>query len=222
LTLLQRLTQQPSPVSIPPNEISLTYLHAFLTGDECKELVALSQGCFFRSSTTLGLSDIRTSFSAELSSSHALVRVVRQRVTELTGATDTHIQQLYAVRYEPGQQFTPHFDSNLTLAAAGCLREFTLFVYLNTMTPDAGGETEFTKLGVKFAPKTGDALFWRNHKDRNSPHFLDGEHAGRPPLSGVKYGQSAPGWTAIHSSQRVDPASCSLYLSSFPCALIKV
>jgi hypothetical protein len=39
-------------------------------------------------------------------------------------------------------------------------------------------------------PKAGDALFWRNHKDRHSPHFQDGEHAGRPPLSGVKYGQS--------------------------------
>jgi prolyl 4-hydroxylase len=191
LTLLQRLTQQPSPVHIPPNEISLTYLHAFLTAAECKELIALSHGKFERSSTTLGITDRCTSSSSVLPTSHALVRLVRQRVTELTGATDTRIQKLYAVRYEPGQQFTPHFDSDLASATRGCLRQFTLFVYLNTLPPDAGGETEFTKIGVKFTPKAGDALFWRNHKDRHSPHFLDGEHAGRPPLSGVKYGQSA-------------------------------
>jgi prolyl 4-hydroxylase len=193
LTLLQRVTQQPSPVTIPPNEISLTYLHAFLTGEECAELISLSHGLFSRSLTALGISADRTSHSAHPSSSGRgdVMRRIRKRVTELTGAHSTRIQGLTVVRYEPGQQFKPHFDSLLDFASHKCLRKFSFFVYLNTMTPKAGGETEFTKIGVKFTPKAGDALFWRNHKDRYSPHFLDGEHAGRPPLSGVKYGQSA-------------------------------
>jgi hypothetical protein len=105
------------------------------------------------------------------------------------------------VRYKPGQQFKPHFDSGLDFAMHKCLREFSFFAYLNTMTAEAGGETEFTKLGVKFTPKAGDALFWRNHKDRSSPHFLDGEHAGRPPLNGIKYGQSARSLTQLCSGQ---------------------
>jgi len=193
LTLLQHLTQQTSPVPIPPNEINLTYLHAFLAGDECTELIALSRGNFARSLTTAGIRDTRTSSSAALSICDILVRLVRKRITELTGAEDKRIQDLNVVRYKPGQQFTPHFDSSLefwSLPSPRQLREFSIFVYLNTMPADAGGETEFTQIGVKFTPKAGDALFWRNHKDRHSPHFLDGEHAGRPPLSGVKYGQS--------------------------------
>jgi prolyl 4-hydroxylase len=199
LTLLQRLTQQPSPVHIPPNEISLTYLHAFLTGEECTELIARSQGLFSRSETGRGISPARTSHSA-FPSKHApaavVVRRVLLRVMELTGAHSWCIDGPIVVRYEPGQQFTPHFDSSLTMNDKDDSyppRQFTLFVYLNTLPPHTGGETEFTKLGVKFAPKAGDALFWRNHKDRFTERFDDSEHAGRPPLIGVKYGQSADG-----------------------------
>jgi prolyl 4-hydroxylase len=121
------------------------------------------------------------------------VRVVRARITELIGVPDRRINELQVVRYDPGQQFTPHFDSSFqfwSLPTPRQLREFSIFVYLNTMPANAGGETEFTKIGVKFTPKAGDALFWRNHKDRHSEHFSDGAHAGRPPTSGVKYGQS--------------------------------
>jgi prolyl 4-hydroxylase len=186
--LLQRLTCKPSPVPIPPNSIGLTYLHEFLSPKECAELIALSQGQFARSTVGYGsISSKRTSNSAGLGAGIPLVRRIRQRITEFTGASDGRIEEPSVVRYEVGQQYRPHFDSSLD----GHHREFTLFVYLNTLpAPDAGGETEFTKLGVKFTPKEGDALFWRNHKDRDSPHFQDGRHAGRPPLSGVKYGQS--------------------------------
>jgi hypothetical protein len=197
LSLLQRLTLKPSPVTIPPNCISLHYLHAFLSEEECAHLIELSHGQFSRPLTYGGVSAGRTSDAASPSERDPVVLAVRTRVTELTGAPDSRIEELNVVRYKVAQQYRPHFDSSLV----GHRREFTLFVYLNTLPAGAGGETEFTRLRVKFAPKAGDALFWRNHKDRYSPHFLDGEHAGRPPLSGVKYGQSASGWTAIHSSQ---------------------
>jgi prolyl 4-hydroxylase len=191
LTLLQRVTQQPSPVTIPPNSISLHYLHAFLTQEECTHLLELSHGHFSRSTTYSGISASRTSHSASLSRYNPVVAAVRQRVMELTGTKSSRcIRGPSVVRYEPGQQFKPHFDSLLDFAAHKCLREFTVFVYLNTLAPDAGGETEFTKIGVKFTPKAGDALFWRNHKDRHSPHLLDGLHAGRPPRSGIKHGLS--------------------------------
>jgi hypothetical protein len=63
-----------------------------------------------------------------------------------------------------------------------------IFAYLNDLPANAGGETEFTRIGVKFKPKKGDALLWENRADRHSFH-LDGKHAGRAPLSGVKYGK---------------------------------
>jgi prolyl 4-hydroxylase len=183
-------------VHIPPNEISLTYLHAFLTGEECAELIMLSQGKFSHSQTSGNvISSTRTSHSATLHASEGelLVCCIRQRVAELTGAPDRCIEALQVVRYEPGQQYHPHFDSSWydwPEPPSRPRREFSIFVYLNTMPSGAGGETEFTNIGVKFTPNAGDALFWRNYKDRYSPHLQDGEHAGRPPLSGVKYGQS--------------------------------
>jgi prolyl 4-hydroxylase len=156
-------------------------------------LIALSQGQYARSTVGHGnISSIRTSNSATLRANNGepLVRRIRHRVTELTGAPDGRIEEPSVVRYEVGQQYRPHFDSSLD----GHHREFTLFVYLNTLpAPDAGGETEFTRLDVKFRPKEGDALFWRNHKDRYSPHLLEGEHAGRSPTKGVKHGQSNRG-----------------------------
>ena len=148
-------------MTIPPNEINLTYLHAFLTSDECTELISLSQGLFSRSLTALGIHADRTSHSAHPSSSANangrgdVMHRVRKRVTELTGAHSTRIQGPTVVRYEPGQQFKPHFDSGLDFATHKCLREFSFFAYLNTLSPDAGGETEFTKIGVKFTPKGG-------------------------------------------------------------------
>jgi len=187
---LARFTQRPPPVAIPPNSIGLSYLHSFLSADECATLIELCQGKFSRS--TVGFtaaeartSSSRTSHSARPSRSQPVVTAVRRRVAELTGAHDAQIQELQVVRYEPGQQFRPHYDS----CGDDSLRSHTIFVYLNDPPDGAGGETEFTRIGVKFKPKCGDALFWENRADRHSYH-LDGAHAGRPPLSGVKHGES--------------------------------
>jgi prolyl 4-hydroxylase len=224
LNLLQRLTLKPSPVLIPPNCISLHYLHAFLSEEECTHLIELSHGQFSRSTTYSGISASRTSHSASLSRYNPVVAAVRQRVMELTGTKSSRcIQGPSVVRYEPGQQFKPHYDSRLEDDEDGHPpREFTVFVYLNTMPPDAGGETEFTQIGVKFTPKAGDALFWRNHKDRFTESFKESMHAGRPPLSGVKYGQSACSATQLIACPDAAWTSRSLRLSSRCCALIKV
>ena len=176
-------TRLPSPIAIPPNSIDLTYLHSFLSAAECSKLIELSAGRFYRSVTTSGISSQRTSHSAAPSRRHPVVQAVRQRVAQLTGASDGQIERLSVVRYEPGQQFLPHYDSRHTILPP---RRWTIFAYLNDVP--GGGETEFTQIGVKFKPKCGDALFWENQADRDSFH-LDGTHAGRPPLSGIKYGE---------------------------------
>ena len=188
-TALARYTQRPSPVAIPPNSISLTYLHSFLSTAECAALIELSTGKFSRS--TVGFkagaghtSSSRTSHSATPSCSHPAVQAVRRRVAELTKKRDAQIQELQVVRYDPGQRFMPHYDS----CGDDTLRSHTIFAYLNDLPDGDGGETEFTRIGVKFKPKKGDALLWENRADRNSYH-LDGKHAGRAPLSGVKFGE---------------------------------
>jgi prolyl 4-hydroxylase len=185
---LARYKQRPSPVFIPPNSIGLTSLHSFLSAAECEQLIELGQCGFSRSIAGGRIKPVRTSYSAIPSASHPTVQAVRARVAELIGARDAQIERLAVVRYEPGQQYKPHYDSSSALASP---RSHTIFAYLNDVE-GGGGETEFTKLGVKFKPKRGDALFWQNQADRES-HHKDGKHAGRPPVSGVKYGQSLAG-----------------------------
>ena len=48
-TTIALCTQRPSPVAIPPNSIGLTYLHSFLSADECATLIELSAGMLSRS-----------------------------------------------------------------------------------------------------------------------------------------------------------------------------
>jgi prolyl 4-hydroxylase len=153
---LTRYTQRPSPVFIPPNSIGLAYLHSFLSAAECAQLIDLSEGRFYRSRTFAGIVPGRTSHSAIPSRSHPAVQAVRARVAGLTGARNAQIETIRVVRYEPGQQFLPHYDSSRARTSP---RSHTILAYLND--EEAGGsETEFTKLGIKFQPKRGDALFW--------------------------------------------------------------
>jgi prolyl 4-hydroxylase len=181
-TSIARYTQLPSPVAVPPNSISLIYLHSFLSVDECAKLIELSEGKFSRSqvgfkAATGHTSDSRTSHSAALSQSDPAVMAVRHRVAELTGARDEQIQTLSVVRYMPGQQYQPHYDSYGSSSIPP--RRWTIFAYLNDLPDGAGGETEFTKIGVKFKPKQGDALLWENQPNRSSYIWTANTRAGR-------------------------------------------
>jgi prolyl 4-hydroxylase len=183
-------TQLPSPVAIPPNSISLISLHSLLSSDECATLIELGGGNFERSTVGFTAADVhsssgRTSYDAFLGRRHPTVSRVRARVAELVGVRDSQIEELTVVRYESGQEYQPHYDSS---GDSSRPRSHTIFAYLNDLPDGAGGETEFTRIGVKFKPKKGDALLWENRADRHSFH-LDGKHAGRPPLRGVKYGE---------------------------------
>lgn len=83
--------------------------------------------------------------------------------------------RLILKRYRAGsdERFQPHFDS----VDAVCERYLVLLWYLNDVAE--GGETCFTDLGLKVAPKAGRLLVF--------PPFWMFQHAGLPPVSGDKY-----------------------------------
>ena len=54
------------------------------------------------------------------------------------------IEGRWQVRYEPGQFNRVHHD--------GVFRPRTVFIYLNDLPDDDGGETYFPRLGIKFTP----------------------------------------------------------------------
>ena len=96
---------------------------------------------------------------------------------------------LQVVRYYLGQQFQAHYDwfADDYKMKIHNQRQYTIFGYLNDCTE--GGETAFPKLNHSFSPRRGDALFWRDSADINTP-LMESFHAGMPPTgnTSVKYG----------------------------------
>jgi prolyl 4-hydroxylase len=102
----------------------------------------------------------------------------------IAAASETLYEQgepLLILRYRPGEQYRRHLDA---LPGIENPRFKTALVYLNQGY--AGGETEFTAVGLKVKGATGDAIVFRN------THLTGGtdpmsEHCGQPVTDGVKY-----------------------------------
>ena len=99
-------------------------------------------------------------------------------------------EMLSILRYEPGQEYTPHFDflgSKNDPAAqfetAG-QRVRTLLVYLNTDYD--GGETEFLSHRLKVKGNVGDGVLFHNVDAAGNPD-LSSRHAGLPVTQGTKW-----------------------------------
>ena len=98
--------------------------------------------------------------------------------------------EIMCVRYKKGEQFKKHVDyfQDNELGYEG-QRIATFFVYLNTIPKGEGGETEFTKLGIKSIPKKGDAVFWYNKDFSTGEMIPETQHQGNPVTGDVvKYG----------------------------------
>lgn len=112
------------------------------------------------------------------------------RMASLAGYEAACAEPLAVLRYAPGQQYKPHYDS---LGAAGLARDplraagdraATVLGYLNV--PEAGGATLFTRLGVRVEPALGDVLAFSNVDADGQPE-QDSQHAGEPVETGEKW-----------------------------------
>jgi len=122
----------------------------------------------------------RTSYSCMLRSSQTpMVEAIEQRLAAVAGIDVDFLERLNMVRYEPGQLFNEHHD--------GRFRPKTVFIYLNDIPEDDGGETYFPRLNVQFRPRKGCAVMWANTL---GPQEEDKRmiHQGLPPRTTVKYG----------------------------------
>jgi prolyl 4-hydroxylase len=161
----------------------LGVLESFLSPTECWDLIAYGEvRGFSRSRVHPGLvSDSRTSDSSVLQRSNPLVRSIMNRAADLTNMPIENVEQLKIVRYEKGQEFRMHHDSN----TCELRRRYTIFCYLNDV--EEGGETEFPHLNLKFKPVRGRALLWKNMASKYRI-IEEAQHAGLPPKKGIKYG----------------------------------
>jgi prolyl 4-hydroxylase len=112
-------------------------------------------------------------------------------VARLVGLEPSAGEPLSVLRYQPGEQYAPHFDffdddapaHAAEIARAG-QRIMTCLVYLNA--DYAGGETAFIDAGFKVRGEPGTAVYWRNADERGIPDRRT-RHAGLPPVSGQKW-----------------------------------
>lgn len=176
--------------------VELYKIPNFLTEGECNQLIALIDGNLQRSTTTgpkgeyAIASDFRTSSTSVLPVNNDVVIDVDFKIRSILN-TDDFGESIEGQKYEVGQQFKNHKDffegesleKHFTSKGIGN-RSWTFMIYLNNVP--VGGETEFSKLGVKFKAKRGTAIIWKN-TEVDGTLYHDTLHSGNPVISGEKY-----------------------------------
>lgn len=173
-----------------------------LSDEEIEELLKLAKGRFERSNLMvdgeLVVNHTRTSSTAFIMDDglpdnygKILERMI-ERICYLVNCKREQLEVM-CVRYKTGEKFDSHVDyfddHEIDVLDQGGQRIATFFVYLNTLH-GSGGETEFTKLGIKSKPRKGAAVFWWNRDPKTKKMLPSTEHRGNPVEKEgvVKYG----------------------------------
>ena len=120
---------------------------------------------------------------------------VMLRIQNVTGVPFANYEHFQVLQYQVGQYYRTHHDmSEQDNAMAAGARVYTFFLYLSDV--EAGGETNFPRLGLDVAPRKGRALLWPSVLS-DAPTRRDDRtyHQAKDVLKGVKYAANA--W--IHS-----------------------
>ena len=194
LVLTSYVISQDPKISVVPE---------FLTSEECMHLITLGESLGFtrslvgRGSYTTDREDMaeefenvasesRTSLSVILNPCHDEVVVfIETKLCALVNIPVENLESLVLVKYEPGQVFKGHHD--------GIFRSKTVFIYLNDLPENGGGETRFPVIGMRIRPRAGTAVVWSNsHKLEDGSLEQDDRlmHEGLPPVDCIKYGMN--------------------------------
>ncbi|GGL11415.1 2OG-Fe(II) oxygenase [Nocardia jinanensis] len=169
-----------------------------LSGDECDQIIEMSKSRLQPSATidpATGLFEQAENRASESCtfwlSENPLIDVVDRRISALMNCPLENGEGLQVVRYRTGGQYLHHFDffppndpGSIAHLTDGGQRTATLIVYLNDV--EAGGGTSFSKPGISFTPRKGQAVYFRyfNNLGQLDPAT---EHAGLPVGAGEKW-----------------------------------
>lgn len=165
-------------------------LDNFLDPSACSYLIS-KYGSLCQKSTTITANGIntndpaRTSYTYYLPDNDAIIKQLKAAAASYVSSPIENVEGLQLVRYEKGQQFTPHFDY-FTFPTKS-QRIHTLLVYLNDIELKDGGATLFITQKLRVYPKTGRAIYFRDASDTGivDPRSL---HSGEPILGDtIKY-----------------------------------
>lgn len=170
------------------DELEVRIYRGLFSSDECRLVRAIAEPRYMRSVIHDAQGNevphpLRSSDGAPL---HWLIEdpaihALNRRLAAASNTLYDQAEPLLVLRYKPGQQYHRHFDA---LAGLDNQRIKTALVYLNE--DYSGGETEFSRLGLKIKGRSGDVLVFANTDSSGQPHPL-AEHAGLPVTSGTKY-----------------------------------
>lgn len=169
-----------------------------LSDQECDHLVQLGKD----SVKPVGVVDATTGASvahphrsgihAHLTMVDEVLSRIENRLSVLLDWPVERFENLQVIRYEPGEEYRPHFDwfnpqaaGSASHLARGGQRVGTLVMYL--VVPSAGGATYFPNIGgFRAMPNRGSAVWFRNTDASGKPDS-NTLHAGDPVAQGIKW-----------------------------------
>jgi prolyl 4-hydroxylase len=186
------------PVLLRIEQPQLILFDNVFSADECEQVIEMAQDRLQPSATIdpatgrFEQAENRSSESCTFGvSENPFVDRLDRRISALMNWPLEKGEGLQVVHYGPGGRYASHFDY-FPPADPGCIphlvgggqRTATLIVYLNDV--ESGGETFFSRVGISFSPRKGQALYFRYFNNRGQ---LDPatQHAGQPVLSGEKW-----------------------------------
>ena len=166
---------------------------SFLTVIADKEIDAFISTCekhFERSLAGDHVSSVRTSSQCWCSQNECahsnLTMLVADRISDLVRAPVRYMEPFQIVKYEAGQFYRVHHDQNSGHFTPQGARVYTFFMYLST--PEKGGGTRFSDLGLTVPALKGTAVLWPSVMDedptRDEPLT---NHEAQPVDVGRKY-----------------------------------
>jgi len=191
-----------------------------VSAEEAETLIELGKEKGFERSETVGLKQANGSHGSRVASGRTSSNTwcqekcynntkatnVIQRLSNLTGIDEMNSEYLQLLQYEPGQFYSTHHDyiDYHTQRQSG-VRILTMYLYLNDV--EAGGGTNFNKLGITVMPKRGRALLWPSVLN-NDPNKKDWRttHQALPVEKGIKYGANA--WFHMNDFKTPHSKSC--------------
>lgn len=132
---------------------------------------------------------------------------IQRRVSELTGASDFHMEDMQVLNYEVGQFYHPHHDTITDQIKLMCgPRMLTAFIYFSDA--DGGGETHFTQLGLMVKPKRGHMVLWPSQKDED---FMKVDHRTTHEARNVTHGRKKAGnvWVHLYNYRKASHLGCA-------------
>ena len=198
IDVVPKLIELPEPAKVlvamrfPPIQVFMN----LLTGEECDTLIKDASPRLKNSSvveTTTGNSvpsEGRTSRGMffELAETPTVARI-EDRLVKMFNWTPKFHEGIQVLHYGVGGRYDPHHDyflpsteSATKLTAETGQRLGTVLLYLNT--PEEGGGTGFTDIGMEIAAVKGNGVFFSYDRPHPSTKTL---HAGLPVIKGEKW-----------------------------------